>query len=170
MDRVFSLIGVNVHQSRPTGFEATAPRPAPRSHRAVRASIPTGRWYKLEMKRSMRPPLDRPLPASGPGARGATIVGYFESEHCVLCDKRCRRLLCDECEGDRAAVAVALATRRRLVESRYDAVVRHCLSCAGVRDGPVECRNLDCPHLYARLKLERQCATAIEQARDMLSW
>ena len=111
-------------------------------------------WYKLEMKRSKRPPLDRPLPSTG--VRGATIVGYFDSENCVLCDRQCRGLLCAECSADRASAMVALAMRRGLVERRYDLLVRHCLECAGVRDGPVECRSLDCPNLYARIKLEEK--------------
>ena len=77
MDRVFSLIGIDVFH-----------------------------WYKLEMRRSKRPPLDRPLPSTG--QRGATIVGYFDSEHCVLCDKQCRGLLCEECKSNRQNAAVAL--------------------------------------------------------------
>jgi hypothetical protein len=121
------------------------------------------------MKRSKRPPLDRPLPARG--ARSATIVGYFDSVHCVLCDKQCRALLCDECESDRGAAAVALVTRRRIVEQRHDEIVRHCMGCASVRDGPVECRNLDCAQLYARLKLARHANTAAAHvARAGLEW
>ena len=107
----------------------------------------------------MRPSLDRPLPAAGLRG-GATLVGYFDSEHCMLCDKQCRGLLCDDCAANRAAATVALSTRRRVVEQRHDEIVRHCLHCAGVRDGPVECRNLDCPQLYARAKLARRAATA----------
>ena len=103
--------------------------------------------------------------------RGATIVGYFDSENCVLCDKQCRRLLCNECSSDRTAATLALATRRRLVEERYDQIVRHCLHCADVRDGPVECRNLDCSNLYARIKLARHAATAAAHVeRTSLDW
>ena len=80
MDRVFSLIGIDVFH-----------------------------WYKLEMRRSKRPPLDRPLPSTG--QRGATVVGYFDSEHCVLCDKQCRGLLCEGCKSSRQNTAVALHTQ-----------------------------------------------------------
>lgn len=54
VDRIFSLIGVDVFH-----------------------------WYKLEMKRSRRNPLDRALPGVDPAQRG-TILGHFESDHCVL--------------------------------------------------------------------------------------
>lgn len=54
VDRVFSLIGVDVFH-----------------------------WYKLELKRSRRNPLDRVLPGVDRGQRG-TILGHFESDHCVL--------------------------------------------------------------------------------------
>ena len=139
--RIFSLIGVDVFQ-----------------------------WYKLEMKRTRRPPLDRPLPTTI-ARGGATIVGYFDSEHCVLCDKQCRGLICDECMGDRASAMVALRSRHRIVERRYDAIVRHCMSCAGVRDGPVECRSLDCPNLFSRIKLARHAvAAAAHLSRGTLDW
>lgn len=130
LSRVFSLIGVDVE-----------------------------RWYKHEMKRSRRPPLDRALPVvSGP--RPGTIVGYFESNHCILCDNQCTELLCTGCSSDRTTALVALSTRRHLLEQRVDQLVRHCMSCSGVRDQPVDCRNLDCPHLFTRLKLERQHTAA----------
>ena len=63
-----------------------------------------------------------------------------------------------------------LATRRRLLDERVSLVQRHCLGCCAVRAGPVECRNLDCPHLYARLKLERQRATAVAHAQVVDEW
>ncbi|KAL3931148.1 MAG: hypothetical protein SGPRY_001247 [Prymnesium sp.] len=55
IDRIFSLIGIDVFH-----------------------------WYRLEMKRSRRMPLDRDLPGATHGQRG-TILGHFESENCVLC-------------------------------------------------------------------------------------
>ena len=129
----------------------TAPSPLP--HR-----------YKQEMRRSRRAPLDRALPAAvAQRARhGATIVGYFESSHCILCDKPCPALLCAECADDRLTSTVALATRRNLLEARVHALVAHCLRCSAARVGPIECRNLDCPHLYSRLKLQRQYTTAVD--------
>ena len=141
INRIFSLIGVDVVQ-----------------------------WYKLDMRRTRRPPLDRPLPATS-ATVSATIVGYFDSNNCVLCDKQCRGLLCDECLGDRASAMTVLSTRRRLVEQRYDAIVRHCMRCADVRDGPVECRSLDCPNLYSRIKLARHAAVAAAHlSRATLDW
>ena len=64
--------------------------------------------------------------------------------------------------------------RMRVVGRRYDMLVRHCIGCTGVRNGgiggqagtsvqdSVDCRNLDCPHLYSRIKLSRQFAAAQE--------
>ena len=53
----------------------------------------------------------------------------------------------------------------RLLERRVFSLVQHCLRCTAAHDGPLECRNLDCPHLYSRVKLERQHATAAEHLR-----
>ena len=78
VDRVFSLIGIDVMH-----------------------------WYKLEMKRSRRMPLDRILPGTG-GAQRGTILGHFESDHCVLCDDRCKGLLCIACEQDRGRAVCIL--------------------------------------------------------------
>ena len=121
-------------------------------------------WYKQEMRRSRRAPLDRAVPAADAqrARHGATIVGYFESSHCILCDKPCPALLCAECSDDRLTSTVALTTRRNLLEARVHALVAHCLRCSAARVGPIECRNLDCPHLYSRLKLQRQYTTAVD--------
>ena len=162
LGRIFSLIGVDVFiwyklemRSRPHGPSACkcSPRRPRLSHR-----------YKQEMRRSRRAPLDRALPAAvAQRARhGATIVGYFESSHCILCDKPCPALLCAECADDRLTSTVALTTRRNLLEARVHALVAHCLRCSAARVGPIECRNLDCPHLYSRLKLQRQYTTAVD--------
>jgi DNA polymerase zeta len=139
--RVFSLIGVDVF-----------------------------RWYKMDGKRTRRPPLERALGVAGP--RAGTLLGFLESNHCVLCDKQCRTLLCDDCRAQPADATVMLTSRLRLVERRHAQLMRHCLACTGARDverdGSVECRNLDCPHLYTRLKLGRHRATAADHLRAAL--
>lgn len=69
-------------------------------------------WYKQDMRRSRRAPLDRALPSDGRGgSRGhaVTIVGYFESSHCILCDRQCTELLCAECSGRSPADASSAA-------------------------------------------------------------
>jgi DNA polymerase zeta len=142
LDRIFSLIGVDV-----------------------------GLWYRLDMRRSKRAPLDRPLPEQR-GRPSSSIGYYLESNDCSLCDEQCRGLLCEQCASQPQAAMTILAERHRISEARYDKLVRHCLACAGVRGGPVECRNLDCPQLYARIKLERQLHAATEHLTraDFLHW
>ena len=137
---------------------------APLHASAHHGALASSHRYKQEMRRSRRAPLDRALPAAvAQRARhGATIVGYFESSHCILCDKPCPALLCAECADDRLTSTVALTTRRNLLEARVHALVAHCLRCSAARVGPIECRNLDCPHLYSRLKLQRQYTTAVD--------
>lgn len=146
LERIFSLIGVDVRH-----------------------------WIKFDMRRQQkRQPLDRPPPSTGGGA--STMFRYLESNNCVLCDERCRppNVLCVGCLVTPTQAANALVTRLRLVERRYNALVRHCLGCAGVRNSgtsgqanvaghdPVDCRNLDCAQLYSRVKLSRQLAAAEE--------
>ena len=145
-ERIFSLIGVDVRH-----------------------------WIKFDMRRQQkRQPLDRPPPSTGGGA--STMFRDLESNNCVLCDERCRppNVLCVGCLVTPTQAANALVTRLRLVERRYNALVRHCLGCAGVRNSgtsgqanvaghdPVDCRNLDCAQLYSRVKLSRQLAAAEE--------
>jgi hypothetical protein len=116
-------------------------------------------WYVHEMRRTLRPALDR-VPADRSQQRG-TVQQYFSSEACVLCDSACRRLLCDACAiGGGAAAAFALLTRRRLLEVRATRVVRHCMQCAGEHERHVECVSVDCPTLYARLRIGAQAAAA----------
>lgn len=170
LHRVFSLIGVDVFR-----WYKVCCHPHPRCDIGLHGVCclsdgpPGGAMpcAQMEMRRSKRPPLDRPLPALG--QRAGTIVGYMKSNHCVLCDQQCREILCDGCLGDGTSAMLTLAARQRIVQRRFDDIVRHCLSCARVRSGPVECRNLDCPHLYARLKLQRQNETAAAHAQEALA-
>lgn len=140
--RVFSLIGVDVF-----------------------------RWYKYDLRRSRRPPLDRPIGLAGP--RAGTLFGYLESSHCVLCDNQCRALLCDDCRSRPVDAAFLLTARLRLVEQRHSQITRHCLACTNAHDvdrsGTIECRNLDCPHLFSRLKLDRHRSAASSQQRIALT-
>ena len=67
------------------------------------------------------------------GPRPHTIVGYFESNHCVLCDAQCTELLCTSCAADPVTSGVTLRTRCRVLEERFDHIFRHCLACCEVR-------------------------------------
>ena len=146
LERIFSLLGVDVRH-----------------------------WIRFEMRRQhKRQPLDRPPPSTGGGA--STMFRYLESNNCVLCDERCRppSVLCAACLEQQLEASHALMARMRVVGRRYDMLVRHCIGCTGVRNGgiggqagtsvqdSVDCRNLDCPHLYSRIKLSRQFAAAQE--------
>lgn len=116
-------------------------------------------WYVHEMRRTIRPALDR-VPADRSQQRG-TVQQYFASEACVLCDASCRRLLCDDCAvGGGPAAAFTLLTRRRLLERRATRVVRHCMECEAEHGRNVECVAVDCPTLYARLRIGAQAAAA----------
>jgi DNA polymerase zeta len=141
LDRVFSLVGVDVYK-----------------------------WYTLETKRSSKhTSLDRPLRYSS--SWDATIVGYFNSEGCVLCgNMQCRGLLCGHCNSSHLAVTATLTARRRLAEQRYNQLLQHCMRCADVRGGPVQCRSLDCSMLYLRSKLTGHAATAAAHAGRGLLW
>jgi len=143
VDRVFSLIGVDVFH-----------------------------WYKLELKRTRRNPLDRVLPGVDRGQRG-TILGHFESDHCVLCDERCKGLLCGECYRDRGRAFCALSIRQQKLEMRLDSVIQTCMRCCSAYERQVECISLDCPRLFTRLKLKRQLHAAschIEEATNLLDF
>jgi hypothetical protein len=61
-----------------------------------------------------------------------------------------------------------LLTRQRQLEARHDRLERHCMGCCASHERRVECRSLDCPHLFSRLKLERQCQASAEHSRRVL--
>jgi hypothetical protein len=99
------------------------------------------------------------------GARqsAGTILDWAQSAHCVLCDGLTRQdqTLCAACAARPQVAACALQLRLGAVGRQLDALVQHCMRCAGLqRQAAVECRSLDCPHLYTRLKLSRQLRTA----------
>ena len=73
------------------------------------------------MRRSRRAPLDRALPALSVGPRSNTIVGYFESNHCVLCDAQCRELPKGNCEDTAEWRCPGWADCPEDYESCYDA-------------------------------------------------
>ena len=99
--------------------------------------------------------------------RSAGVASECCQDEGYACFKRphvqyaqCRELLCASCASDPPTASLVLSTRHRLLEQRTELMRTHCLACIADPRAPIECRNLDCPHLYARLKLERQRATA----------
>ena len=93
-----------------------------------------------------------------------TILTWARSAHCVLCDGLCteQQTLCASCAARPAVAACVLQLRLNQVGRRLDALDKHCMRCARVheRQAAAECRSLDCPHLYTRLKLTSQLRTA----------
>ena len=136
-----------------------------------------GEWLEKDLRRSRRAPLDRPLRTER-GARPTTLEHHFESEHCVLCDAPARPVgghctLCDTCRAQMPSALLTLQTRHTELERRCEQIQTHCASCAGVGrthgEWKSECRSIDCPHLYTRLKLERQRGTAREHLARALA-
>ena len=112
------------------------------------------------MKRTLRSALDR-APPDRSYFKG-TMLQYCKSEHCVLCDAQCKGVLCESCVSRGAPAYFTLSTRQRQLERRHDLLVQHCMRCMGSHERTIHCVSLDCQHLYARLKLERQQLTARE--------
>ena len=141
LDRVFSLVGVDVYK-----------------------------WFTLVAKWSSKhAPLDRPPRSSS--SLGVTIAGHFYSESCVLCNMQCRGVLCDHCNSNQSTATATLSARRRLAEQRYTKMLQHCMLCADMPGGPVQCRSLDCSILYLRTKLAGHAAMAAAHAdQHWLQW
>lgn len=121
-------------------------------------------WYLAEGRRPRRAPLDRPLVSEAAASRAGTLLGHMHSAHCAVCDALSATLLCEACAADRGTALYLLASRRRTVESRLAAITAHCHACSGGEGGRVDCRSLDCAHLFTRLKLARQRAVAVQHA------
>ena len=88
------------------------------------------------------------------------MLDFVKSEACVLCDAACKDLLCTGCAANGAAALFALRVRQHVLERRHERVLRHCMQCCAAHERRVQCRSLDCSHLYARLRLEKQSGTA----------
>lgn len=125
-------------------------------------------WYRLEARRTLRPAIDR-LPAQ---RQRGTMLQYCQVEHCALCDAQCKGVICAECKqgggAGAGAALVALRQRQRQLEQQLHQVTRHCMRCCAVHRKPIECRSLDCAHLYTRVKLERQQRTAQEHVHKAI--
>ena len=117
-------------------------------------------------------PPSTPCPAqvSEHGGRG-TMLQHLNSAHCVLCDGLCNdtQTMCATCAADPVRAGCALQLRLRSAQQQLDAAERHCTRCARVHERAValECRSIDCSHMYARLKLTRQLRAAEKHAEAL---
>ncbi|KAH7358579.1 DNA polymerase family B [Plectosphaerella cucumerina] len=135
LERIFNLVGANVRQ-----------------------------WYD-EMPKVQRIRRLEHNPAEGaamaqanPGGLGAlrkTLESYMKSASCIVCDVKMNDegTLCAECRCDVPGSVLALETRLRSEEKRYQDIMRLCRTCAGMPQlDEVPCDSKDCPVFYSRVK------------------
>ena len=58
--------------------------------------------------------------------------------------------------------------RQQQLERRLDTAEQHCMRCCSAHERQVECVSLDCPHLYASIKLRRQHRAASTHVAEVL--
>lgn len=130
--RVLNIAGLDPHKwfqdmHRPRPLRALRPR-----------TLPT---QALLGALGLAPPPAAPSrtgTGGGGSASGAPqqqlLTSYLLTEHCLLCDARCKDAVCDRCRHSGAAASVALA-QLAAVQKQVHAATLLCQRCLHVNDG-----------------------------------
>ncbi|EIN13737.1 hypothetical protein PUNSTDRAFT_117429 [Punctularia strigosozonata HHB-11173 SS5] len=135
LDRIFSLVGADVHS-----------------------------WYD-EMPKTVRSELAEPTFASPRKAapdmslllNRIKIDAHFHNSQCLICEAPAPEGICDDCRTDPQATLSDLFSNIRDAEDRLSTVQTVCGTCAAFAPAePNRCESLDCPWLYERVKAEER--------------
>lgn len=128
LERIFNLVGANVRQ-----------------------------WYD-EM-----PKIQRVHQVHAAGGKRSTLESYMKSTHCSVCTVKFRNdaafgdsegtPLCPDCRTNVPASLLALETKLRVEEKKYQELLSICANCTGHAPlDEIRCDSKDCPVFWSRMK------------------
>ncbi|CEJ91394.1 Putative DNA polymerase [[Torrubiella] hemipterigena] len=128
LERIFNLVGANVRQ-----------------------------WYD-EM-----PKIQRVHQVLAAGSKRSTLESYMKSTHCPVCSVKFRNEaahsdhedtpLCPDCRANVPASLLALETKVRIEEKKYQELLSICTNCTGHAPlDEIRCDSKDCPVFWSRMR------------------
>eukprot|EP00892_Ulva_mutabilis_P005116 jgi/Ulvmu1/2977/UM015_0017.1 len=153
LDRLFSLLGVDVHEWY--GAMAKPQRLLP--HKRPLSALPCR-------------PMDEAAQAAV-GVAVTTIDQFYASRHCIVCDSYtpARQPLCTWCQRAPQMTAAVLQARLARLERQQEELARICTHCGGggsmpgvevdVEDTAIVCQSLECGVYFERMKTKHEMKT-----------